>query len=76
MPLQSDKALVSQIYFKKASIQLKDNIFLNFKFQENDYFYQVSKSENIYSDIEFGPGKGIYLYQLFKLDNEFDIYER
>ena len=23
-----------------------------------------------------GPGEGVYLYQIFKLDREYDIYER
>lgn len=32
--------------------------------------------ESFISDQEYGPGPGIYYYQIFKLDMSYDIYER
>ncbi len=36
----------------------------------------MSRKESFLSDQDEGPGPGIYFYQLFKLDSEYDIYER
>ncbi len=36
----------------------------------------MSRRDTFLSDDLEGPGPGIYFYQLFKLDGEYDIYER
>jgi hypothetical protein len=41
-----------------------------------EYFYQRSINEYFTSDDKEGPGEGIYYEQDFKLDKEYDIYDR
>jgi hypothetical protein len=41
-----------------------------------DYFYMQSTVNTFLSDNDNGPGEGVYFYQLFKLDSQYDIYER
>jgi len=57
-------------------LQLQDSILGLFNTRHDNFFYQVSRKDSFLSDQDEGPGPGIYFYQLFKLDNEYDIYER
>jgi hypothetical protein len=57
-------------------LKLDDNILGLFNTVDESYFFQMSRRDSFLSDQDFGPGPGIYFYQLFKLDNEYDIYER
>jgi hypothetical protein len=43
---------------------------------KEDHFFQRSHNEYFTSDDTYGPGKGRYFSQDFKLDKEYDIYER
>ena len=47
-----------------------------FSSKQIDHFFSRSRNEYFTADDEYGPGKGIYFYQSFKLDKEYDIYER
>lgn len=42
----------------------------------SEYFFQKSSNEYFTADVQEGPGEGIYFSQDFKLDKEYDIYER
>ena len=41
-----------------------------------DYFYQRSTNDYFTSDDLTGPGPGIYFLQSFRLDKEYDVYDR
>ena len=75
--LRPEASIVRTIFFKKNILFLDDNIFGLYNTKETDFFYQVSKRDTFLSDDgDGGPGKGIYFYQIFKLDSEYDQYER
>jgi hypothetical protein len=71
-----DASVVQTIFLKKNFLELDDNIFGLFNTKVANFFYQVSRKESFLTDDEQGPGPGIYFYELFKLDSEYDIYER
>lgn len=74
--LRPKNSVIITNFFKKNFLQLDDNIFGMFNTKQSDYFYQISKKDQFLSDDTYGPGPGIYFYQLFKVDREYDIYER
>ncbi|TNV86976.1 hypothetical protein FGO68_gene3969 [Halteria grandinella] len=74
--LQYGRSVIYDSYFKKNIIQLTDDQFGLFSETKQDHFFQRSKADYFTSDDEKGPGLGNYLHQAFKLDKEYDIYER
>jgi hypothetical protein len=74
--LRPDSSVVQTVFLKKNLLRLDDDIFGLFYSKVEDYFYQISKKDTFLGDDYQGPGNGVYLYQVFKLDSEYDIYER
>lgn len=74
--LQNNRSVVYQTYIKKNNLELHDDYFGIFSNVAEDYFYSRSRNEYFTADDEYGPGKGIYFYQSFKLDKEYDLFER
>ena len=74
--LRPTDCVVQTIFLKKNLLKLEDNIFGLFYHTIESFFFQVSRKESFLSDQDEGPGPGIYFYQLFKIDSEYDIYER
>ncbi|TNV82997.1 hypothetical protein FGO68_gene7187 [Halteria grandinella] len=63
--LDPRRAIIYQTYFKKNLLELNDDIFGFFSSQVQDQ-----------ADVVNGPGEGIYFGQDFKLDKEYDVYQR
>jgi hypothetical protein len=61
---------------KKVYLNLEDDYFGLFNSKKTEYFFQRSHSEYFTSDVNDGPGKNCYFLQTFKMDKEYDIYER
>ena len=61
---------------KKVYLNLEDDYFGLFNSKKTEYFFQRSHSEYFTSDVFDGPGKNCYFLQTFKMDKEYDIYER
>lgn len=61
---------------KKNILKLDDDFFGMFNSRKEDYFYQKSSNEYFTSDDKEGPGEGRYFEQAFKVDKEYDVYER
>ena len=57
-------------------MELYDDYFGVFNNKITDYFYQRSHNEYFTSDSDEGPGEGVLFEQDFKVDKEYDIYER
>ena len=43
---------------------------------KEDYFFARSHNEYFTSDDSEGPGQGVFFTQDFKVDKEYDVYER
>ena len=69
-------SVVTINFFKKCLLNLDDSIFGLFDTMHSDYFYMQSTVNTFLSDTHYGPGEGVYFYQIFKLDSQYDIYQR
>jgi hypothetical protein len=68
--------VIYQTYIKKNVFIYDDDYFGLFNSKKSYYFYQRSHNEYFTSDDKEGPGEGEYFSQDFKVDKEYDIYER
>jgi hypothetical protein len=74
--LTPGRSVIYQTYIKKNVFIYDDDYFGIFNTKKSDYFYQRSHNEYFTSDDKEGPGEGEYFSQDFKVDKEYDIYER
>lgn len=74
--LQYGRSVVYETFFKKNTIRLQDDLFGLFNTVVEDYFYERSTNDYFTSDDTDGPGQGIYFLQSFRIDKEYDVYDR
>lgn len=74
--LRPNNCIVDQVFYKKSTLKLNDNIFGLFNTAVNDYFYSYSSHEMFLSDTVYGPGPGLYFQQQFMIDKQEDQYDR
>lgn len=74
--LVPDRAVECQTFIKKNTVELNDDIFGIFSDKKTEVFYSISRNDYATADYDYGPGKGVYFEQVFKMDKEYDNYER
>jgi hypothetical protein len=74
--LDPNRGVFYQSYFKNNILNLYDDYlgFINPLVTQN--FYQHSDDKYFTMDVNAGTGVGCYFEQDFKIDKEYDIYER
>jgi hypothetical protein len=74
--LDPSRSIIYPTFMKKVYLNLDDDYFGLFNSKKQEYFYQRSRSEYFTSDINDGPGPNCHLEVSFRMDKEYDIYER
>lgn len=74
--MNNGRSVVYETYIKRNIIELHDDFLGLFNDLVEDTFYQMSSSRYFTADDTSGPGKGRYFVHDFKIDKEYDVYER